>query len=273
MSRFAVLGDPIGHSKSPKMHAAAYAALGLSHSYEAIRATPAELGPLVQALRRGEYDGFNVTVPHKQRILEHVDHVDPSASRVLAANTLVRGADGRITAYNTDVPALARELRLLAKERTDAEWRSSKALVLGSGGAARSALAALGNELGVRTVIVRSRRPFDGADGKSVLAEPLARSPVDGEVLTVLQATSAGMTGAEPGDGVAAAVHWERLPANAVALDVVYAPPVTPFVASAQGRGLRVTNGFGMLAMQGALAFELWLGLPAPYEVMLGALR
>ena len=273
MSRFAVLGDPIAHSKSPKMHAAAYAALGLGHTYEAIRATPEDLERLVQVLREGAYDGFNVTVPHKQRILEHVDRVDPSASRVSAANTLVRGKDARITAYNTDVPALARELRALAPERTDDEWRSSKALVMGSGGAARSAVAALKTELGVRAVIVRARRPFDGADGTGVVAEPLAPSAGDAELLTVLQATSAGMTGAEPGDGVAASVSWEHLPSEAVALDVVYAPPVTPFVASAQKRGLRVTNGFGMLAMQGALAFELWLGLPAPYEAMLGALR
>src|SRR5215472_14330173 len=118
MSRFAVLGDPIAHSKSPKMHAAAYRALGLAHVYEAIRATASDLPALVRALRDGAFDGFNVTVPHKQRILELVDRVDASASHVGAANTLVRAPGGEIVAHNTDVPALAHELRRLAPERT-----------------------------------------------------------------------------------------------------------------------------------------------------------
>jgi shikimate dehydrogenase len=262
--RFAVLGDPIAHSKSPRMHAAAYRALGLPHVYEAIRATPDDLGPLVRRLRDGEYAGFNVTVPHKKRILEHVDAVDPSVAACDAANTLVRDARGRITAHNTDVPALARELARLAPERTPDEWARGVAVVLGSGGAARSAVAALGS-LGVRDVVVRARTPGEGR-------EPLAPSPRDRDVLTIVQATSAGMTGADAGDAVAAAVAWPDLPPSAVALDVVYAPPRTPFLRAAAERGLRHANGFGMLAMQGALAFELWLGVPAPYDAMLGAL-
>jgi shikimate dehydrogenase len=246
------------------MHAAAYQALHLPHAYEAIRATPEDLGPLVRRLRDGEYAGFNVTVPHKKRILDHVDAVDPSVTACDAANTLVRGPDGRITAHNTDAPALARELARLAPERTPDEWARSVAVVLGAGGAARSAMAALAS-LGVRDVVVRTRSAGPGR-------EPLAPSARDREVLTVVQATSAGMTGADPGEPLAAAIAWRELPARAVALDVVYAPPVTPFLAAATAHGVRNTNGFGMLAMQGALAFELWLGVPAPYDAMLSAL-
>jgi shikimate dehydrogenase len=91
-------------------------------------------------------------------------------------------------------------------------------------------------------------------------------------VLTIVQCTSAGMTGADAGDAVANAVAWRALPVRAVAMDVVYAPPVTPFLRAATEHGLRHANGFGMLAMQGALAFELWLGAPAPYNAMLSAL-
>ena len=83
--RFAVLGDPVAHSKSPAMHAAAYRALGLDCTYEAIRATPADLALLVRSLREGGFDGFNVTIPHKRRILEHADRLDPSAESVGAA--------------------------------------------------------------------------------------------------------------------------------------------------------------------------------------------
>jgi shikimate dehydrogenase len=139
------------------------------------------------------------------------------------------------------------------------------AVVLGSGGAARSAVAALRHELGAERVVVRARRSGEGV-------EALAPSLLDREVWTVVQATSAGMDGAEPGEGVAAAVAWGELPPRAVALDVVYAPPETPFLRAAQAHGVRAANGIGMLAMQGALAFELWLGVPAPYNAMLAAL-
>jgi shikimate dehydrogenase len=256
--RFAVVGDPIAHSKSPLMHTAAYRALGLPHTYEAVRASPSELAAVVAALREGRWDGLNVTVPHKQRVLDLVDDVDASAEATGAANTLVRTADGRIAAHNTDSPALAAELRELAAPRA---LRGSQGLVLGSGGASRAAVAALA-DLGVAPVLVRAR-----AHGN------WAPSPAEeSRTFAVVQATSAGMTGADPGEIVATAVAWDALPADAVALDVVYAPPDTPFLRAARARGLRCTNGLGMLARQGALAFELWLGIPAPLEVMLTAL-
>ena len=104
-------------------------------------------------------------------------------------------------------------------------------------------------------------------------AQPWQPSPGSEALsLAVVQATSAGMTGADPGDPVAAVVAWEALPPDAVALDVVYAPPETPFLAAARSRGLRHASGLGMLARQGALAFELWLGVPAPFDVMRAAL-
>lgn len=282
MSRFAVLGDPIAHSKSPAMHAAAYGALGLAHSYEAIRATPEDLPALVKKLRGGEYDGFNVTIPHKRRILDLADSVDASALAVGAANTLVR-ANGKIIAHNTDVPALARELLGLAPQRTSDEWHASRALVLGTGGAARSAVVALAEIVGAGEVVVRGRNPAAFVEEMrallasrsvkgSIVAEPLSPSKFDPSFTCIVQATSAGMHGAEPGDGVAAAVAWDDVPENTIALDVIYAPPQTPFLRAASKRGLRLANGFGMLARQGALAFELWLGIPAPYAAMLAAL-
>jgi shikimate dehydrogenase len=259
--RFAVLGDPIAHSKSPVMHAAAYRALGLDCTYEAIRATPGDLSALVASLRAGAYEGFNVTVPHKRRILEHVDRVAPSAASVGAANTLVRDG-GDVVAHNTDVPALAAEIARLAPERTSNDWRASNAIVLGAGGAAASAIAALETNLGVRSVVVRARRG----------AEPLAPSFRERETLTIVQATSAGMDGADDGAVVADAIGWSELPAGAIALDVVYAPRETAFLRAARAHGVRSANGLGMLAMQGALAFELWLGVPPPYETMLAAI-
>jgi len=128
--RFAVVGDPVAHSASPGMHAAAYAALGLDCTYERIRATTAELPSVIARLRTAELAGLNVTIPHKRGVLSLVDRIDETARVALAANTLVRDEDGLVAAHNTDVPALAAELRLLAPDGLD--WRRARALVLGT---------------------------------------------------------------------------------------------------------------------------------------------
>ena len=262
--RFAVIGDPVAHSKSPVMHRAALRALGLPHTYKAIRVTADELPGVVQALRDGTFAGLNITVPHKQRVLDHVDGLDESARTAGAANTLVRTGDGRVVAHNTDVAALVAELTALAGP--GAAWPTWRVLVLGSGGAALAARAALAS-LGAADIRVRARR-------KGEAWQPLEPSPSSERMTHVIvQATSAGMSGADPGEPVAAAVAWDALPPGAIALDVVYSPPETPFLAAARRRGLKSANGLGMLARQGALALELWLGGPAPLGAMLAALQ
>jgi shikimate dehydrogenase len=277
--RFAVVGDPIAHSRSPAMHSAAYRALGLAHTYEAVRASAGDLPALIAALRDGAYDGLNVTVPHKQRVLGLVDELDVSARAVGAANTLVRSSDAHVVAHNTDAPALAAELNRLPGEARS--WSGARGLVLGSGGAARAAVAALAG-LGVREIVVRARafedaaqrERFVGAAPAPVVPQPWrASAESEAATLAVVQATSAGMKGADSGEAVADAVDWAALPEGAVAIDVVYAPRDTPFLRSARARGLRCDDGLGMLARQGALVFELWLGLAAPLEVMRAALE
>jgi shikimate dehydrogenase len=276
--RFAVIGDPVAHSRSPAMHAAAYRALGLAHAYEALRVPAGDLPDVLADLRRGAYDGLNVTVPHKERVLALVDDLDPSARRVGAANTLLRSGATRIVAHNTDAPALAAELRLLSGPGT--AWPGGRALVLGSGGAARAAVAAFA-ELGVGEIVVRARafedaarrERFVAAAPAPVVAEPWRSSAAsESGMVGVVQATSAGMTGADSGKVAADVVAWNALPDGAVAIDVVYGPRETPFLHAARVRGLRCDHGLGMLARQGALAFELWLGVPAPLEVMRAAL-
>jgi shikimate dehydrogenase len=262
------------------MQAAAMRALGLPHTYEAVHATADDLPRIVAMLRDGSYDGLNVTVPHKERILSLVDALDPSARLAGAANTLVRGGDGAVVAHNTDAPALAAELRHLAGDTLARP--SARALVLGSGGAARAAIAALGVHLGVREIAVRARAFADPARRDAfvatapcpITAEAFAPSATSEERTTaIVQATSAGMRGAEPGDAVADVVAWAALPLDAIALDVVYAPRDTPWLGAARRRGLRSADGLGMLARQGALALELWLGVVAPLLAMRAALE
>jgi shikimate dehydrogenase len=277
---FAVIGSPVAHSRSPAMHAAAYRELGMPHRYEKIETSEEELPERVAALRAGTFAGLNVTVPHKTKVLAFVDEIDPSARATGAANTLVRIGESRVRAFNTDAPALADELAELAGDR--AAFEGKRALVLGTGGAARAAIFALG-ELGVRAVTVRGRTPR--ADLADVLAaaapsatlafEPLAAASAEApDLVAIVQATSAGMHGgpSPSGDAIVGAVAWDTLSASCVAYDVVYAPPDTAFLGAAAARGLRHAGGLGMLVRQGALAFERWLGVAPSLAAMRSAI-
>ena len=269
--RFAVIGDPVAHSKSPAMHAAAIRALGLPHTYEAVRVAAEELPRVVAVLREGGYDGLNVTVPHKERVLALVDAVDPSARLAGAANTLVRADDGRVVAHNTDVPALAAELRRLpgtAGRLARMRARSSSARGARRGRPSRrSASARRPRDRGSRA---RVRRPCPSRRVRRTAPCPVTRAlgPFARERSsrrsTVVQATSAGMRGADPGEAVASVVAWDALPASAVAHRRRLRAARDPLARGRARRGLRSDDGLGMLARQGALALELWLGVTAP---------
>ncbi|HVH44902.1 MAG TPA: shikimate dehydrogenase [Labilithrix sp.] len=277
--RFAVIGCPVAHSKSPSMHEAAYRALGLPHRYEKVETTSEELPSRVDALRAGDFAGLNVTVPHKRAVLALVDEIDASARATGAANTLVRSEGRRVRAYNTDAPALRDELLRLAGDVNVVRDRS--AIVFGTGGAARAAIFALG-ELRPSRMIVRARRRADElvdvlrASGSSAALtfETLDQPPSEpADVAAIVQATTAGMHGSGvAGEVVADAVVWTSVPADCVVYDVVYAPSRTALIARAEARGLAHDSGLGMLVRQGALAFQLWLGAQPPLDVMRAAL-
>jgi shikimate dehydrogenase len=269
-----LIGHPVGHSVSPAIHRAAYQALGLADcSYDAVDcADETAVREQLARLRSGAIAGANVTVPHKRLALSLADDADPLAQKTGAANVLARDGD-RVVAHNTDVPALADELR-------SGRERAERAVVIGNGGAALAAVVAL-EALGVGDVSVVARRwsgaiPSSGWAG----AEPIRRlgaSPVawpasdDGEWHAIaaqadilIQATSAGMWGADDGQSVGDIVPWARLAAGAFAYDVVYNPPMTAFLARARDRGLAHAGGLGMLVGQAAHAIRIWLGRAPP---------
>jgi shikimate dehydrogenase len=281
--RFVLFGHPVSHSMSPLIHAAAYRELGLPHRYELFDA-PDEAAFVagVAAVRARQIAGANVTVPYKRVAMTLADRLDESAARVGAANVLHRAPDGAVVAYNTDVPALAEELQIQPNPRA--------VLVLGSGGGALAAVCAA-RKLGARDVAVTARRWVETApphawemaeDFRQLGATPIrwpedpAAPPRDFEAFCrkadiVLQATSAGMRGAAPGETLAERVPWAALPDTALAYDLVYNPPETAFLRAARARGLTASNGLGMLVTQAVLAIELWLGVrpsrPALYAV------
>ncbi len=269
---FALVGHPVAHSLSPRLHGGAFAALGLPHSY-VLRDCPdlAALADAVGAMRHGDLHGLNVTIPHKSAVLEFVDSVHGSAAQVGAANVLVKQGSA-VVAYNTDAIALAERIRLHSLE-------PGAALVLGAGGAARAAATALA-EVGMQPIFVAARgfrsesaREGFGLDCATPVAPEALPGTVAGKALAVVvQATSAGMVGKDPAQDVISWVPWAQLRPNALALDVVYVPEITEFMAKAARHGCRTEGGTPMLVSQAAHALRLWLGVEPPREAMVRAL-
>lgn len=254
MNAFAVIGDPIEHSWSPRMHTAALEFLGRPERYETIRVPVGEVEATLERLRDQGYLGVNVTVPHKERALAWAREADELARRCGAANTL-RLADR--AARNTDAPAVVHVLRAYQV------LPPAEVLVLGAGGAARAALVAL-SEAGYRPV--GWNRSLDRME--SLLAELGIEGEVDpkaGARAATINATSASLVGEAP------PVLWEA-PPGSLAFDMMYGQGVTPFLAQAQTVGMRIVDGREMLVEQGALALEWWLGIEAPRTIMREAL-
>lgn len=272
---FVLVGHPVGHSLSPVIHAAAYETLGVAgYRYVAIDCPDAAaVERQIDALRRGEIAGANVTVPWKRLAFEFADEAHASARDVGAANVLSAvgvGATRKIVAHNTDVGALADELVLCRPG-------ARSAVVIGNGGAALASVAAC-RTARVEHIAVTARRfrgerssSWERADALEALgAVPLEWPPDPGTESAlgrafsssdlIVQSTSDGMRGATDGTGVRDIVPWAALSPATSAYDLVYNPAVTPFVAAARQRGLRAESGLGMLVGQAARAIELWLG-------------
>jgi len=277
--RFVLIGHPVAHSLSPVLHQSAYRALELAHCYELVDCPdPPAVERELSRLSGGETAGINVTLPWKRLTLELAHRKDPLAAEIGAANVVAREPDGALHAYNTDAAALVDELRAVDGRK--------RALIIGAGGAGRAAIAAC-RSLGIAEILLSSRRFRSGEDwpeaaefarlGATAVSWPFAapekasfQARVAGSDV-VIQATSAGMHGADPGEELAELVPWDRLAADALAYDVVYTPPVTPFLAAAEAAGVRARGGLGMLVGQAALSLERWLGCRAPRDAMRAA--
>jgi shikimate dehydrogenase len=258
--RAAVLGSPIAHSLSPVLHRAAYDALGLDGwRYDAHECGEADLPAFVDGLGP-EWAGLSLTMPLKRVALEVADEVSPLATATGAANTLVFRPEGRY-AENTDVAGIVATLRGAA----------GRALVLGAGGTAQAALAAL-LELGIADVTVAVRSAARAGElveaarrlgVEPVIAPVLAdRSPVLPPAEVVVSTLPGGMA-----DGLG-----EQVRPDATVLDVVYAPWPTRLAATAAARGARVVSGLEMLLHQAVVQVELMTGRPGPVDAMRAAL-
>jgi len=255
---FAVIGDPVNHSLSPKMHAAAYTALGLPYRYEAIHVPPGEVEPALNRLTELGYRGINVTVPNKEEALSWAHIVDPLAAKVRAANTL-RLSDR--ACINTDAPGFLDTLAsftLIPKT----------CLLLGAGGSARAVgVALLSAGFSVKLYNRTHSKAKTLACEVGLAPEDVLEvaDPIDAAL--ILNTTSASLQNDH------LPILWERADPDALAYDLMYAKPSTPFLSTAASHGLRTVDGRRMLVAQGALSFEWWLGIEAPREAMLEAIQ
>ena len=249
---FAVIGDPVAHSKSPAMHAAAYRELGLALSYRAVRVPVGEVRAALLHLRTLGYRGVNVTVPHKAEALAACEQVEDLARRIGAVNTVrLDGLVGR----NTDGPGFLRSLPV--KE-------PGLAVILGAGGSAAAVAVALA-DVGWKVEIYNRTRSRAESLAALIGGEVREDAAVAGADL-VINATSAGLLGS------GLSIDWAGVRPSAHAVDLMYGAEPSPFMREALQNGLTAQDGRGMLMEQGALALEWWLGVPAPREAMLEAI-
>ena len=258
-----VIGSPIGHSKSPKLHNHWLKRLGLNGQYMALDVAQKDLGEVLRTMPKMGFVGANVTIPHKETVLGLVDRVTDRAALIGAANTLVFRADGQIFADNTDGHGFIENLRKGAKG-----WSASAgpAVMFGAGGAARATLAAL-LDAGAEEVRIANRTR---ARADALRAEFGARVAVydwvkagnmlDGAT-TVVNCTALGMQGKPP-----LKVPMDALSSKAVVTDLVYTPLETKLLQTARAKGCQVVDGLGMLIHQAAPGFERWFGKKPPVD-------
>jgi shikimate dehydrogenase len=265
-----VIGDPIVQSKSPAIHGFWIDQLGLAADYRACHVRPAELEEyLIRRRKDAQWRGCNVTMPHKQAVIPLLDGLDPLAARVGAVNTIVRGSDGLLRGFNTDVGGFLEPLRGYLKE----PHLYRMARILGTGGAARAIVAALAGE--GFTLVLAGRDP---AKARALLDElaptgehhtpPLDHFaqatdfPFDdreGLLDLLVNASPLGMTGQPP-----LALDLSHVPPGAIVYDIVTSPARTPLLKAAAEAGFATVDGLAMLIGQAAEAFEKFFGTAPP---------
>ena len=250
-----VIGWPVGHSRSPRLHGYWLEQLGIDGTYVPLPVRPEDFAHVLRALPRMGFAGANVTVPHKEQALALADEVEPQARRIGAVNTLVVREDGSILGLNTDAFGFLQNLLATYPGR---DFLTRPAVVLGAGGAARAVVAALA-DAGVPEIRLVNRN-LERADrlaadlGGPVRVQGWDRLDLTGAGLLV-NTTSLGMSGQPP-----LSIDLSALPVDALVNDIVYAPLMTDLLLRARARGNPVVDGLGMLLWQAVRGFSLWFG-------------
>ena len=263
---YGIIGNPVHHSLSPAMHNAAFASLGMNCVYVPLPVKDLQSG--IVGLKALGFKGVSVTIPHKEKVMQYVDVLDPVAAKIGAVNTLVFGnreddKDNSIYGYNTDWVGANRALQ----EKVN--LNGARVLLLGAGGSARAigyGLLEAGAEIVIANRTANKGKKLAGVLGCDFCPlDDLQR--VEADVL--VNTTSVGMTPEVDRTPITKGL----LPGFKVVMDIVYAPLTTRLLKEAGEAGCEVVNGLSMLLYQGAAQFEMWTGQDAPVEVMQNVLN
>jgi shikimate dehydrogenase len=282
-----LIGYPLTHSLSPKIHKAALTACGLDGDYLLFSIPPNDLHglkKLLRRVRRGEVQGLNVTIPHKQTVIPLLDKLNPTAEAIGAVNTISM-QNGVLTGDNTDAAGFIADLhKFLAREVREGEGNQASlpaarhALILGAGGSARAVTHALLKD-GWK-VTLAARRP---EQAEAIIAQfpkhtprpsfvkfrADALAPLLSSLGLVVNTTPVGMS---PNIGISPWPEGTPFPQRALFYDLVYNPRNTKLVLEARANGLPAETGLGMLVEQAALAFKLWTGHDVARKPLFSAL-
>jgi shikimate dehydrogenase len=250
-----VMGWPVKHSRSPRLHSYWLAEHGIDGAYVPLPVKPGDLKTALRALPALGFAGTNLTVPHKEAALAIVDRVDDVARRIGAVNTIVVGADGTLEGRNTDAYGFTAHLRQEAPDW----YAAAPAVVIGAGGAARAVVVGL-IDAGVPEIRIVNRTQARAEAlqslGPAVKVHGWAKraAVLEGAAL-VVNATTLGMAGYDPLE-----LDLRRLPKQAVVYDIVYSPLETGLLSAARAGGHTVVDGLGMLLHQARPAFQAFFG-------------
>ncbi|PWC52605.1 shikimate dehydrogenase [Azospirillum sp. TSO22-1] len=253
-----VMGWPVGHSRSPRLHGFWLERYGIDGAYVPLAVPPERAAEAIRALPALGFRGCNVTVPHKEAAAAAVDHLDETAKRAGAVNTIVVRADGSLEGRNTDGFGFLENLKAGAPG-----WMAGAgpAVVLGAGGAARAVVASLIDDGAPEVWLLNRTRAraealaADIGDGVRVF-DWVSRETLLADAALLVNTTTQGMHGQPPLD-----LSLKALAPAAVVTDIVYTPLITPLLAAAQARGNRVVDGLGMLLHQARPGFAAWFGV------------
>jgi shikimate dehydrogenase len=258
-----LLGNPLGHSISPPMHNRVFEKLALDYCYLPVQVSPENLQTVFIGLIKMNVAGFNVTIPHKIAIIEHLDALDPLAATIGAVNTICV-KDGKTTGYNTDGEGFIRSL----EEEGKISVRDKKIFLLGGGGAARAIAMTLAFR-GAEKIFISNRTLAKAEALAAEINEKIRNCATAVEALPEYQTktikscdilvngTSLGMRPREEELPIGEEALFEHL----VVADIVYNPRTTRLLALAEAKGCKIVHGLGMLIYQGAAGFKLWTGI------------
>ncbi len=250
MKKFAVIGNPIGHSLSPHLHNYVYNSLGIEANYEKLKIQINEIPSIIDDLRNGVLSGINVTIPHKENIMQYLDDINPRAKSIGAVNIVMKNGN-KLFGNNTDWFGFTMSLK-----KNEIDVSGKEVIVLGAGGAAKSILFAL-KQSGVKKIILLNRTLKNAEKLKDDIVYPLPLSDLGQTIKNdsiIINTTPIGMqSGQSPLD-------LEFIHKNQILIDVIYTPFETAFLKLGKKIGAKTLNGLDMFIYQALTSMDLWFG-------------